>query len=86
MLRPGSRFAVSDIERWITSARRECLDRMLITGERHLRLVLLRVRVSLQFAPAPTDAIAEPTRSTRTSTGRRNMPRIEFGRTNPKLP
>ena len=26
-------------ERWITSARRECLDRMLITGERHLRLV-----------------------------------------------
>ena len=27
-------------ERWITSGRRECLDRMLITGERHLRLVL----------------------------------------------
>jgi putative transposase len=27
-------------ERWISSARRECLDRMLITGERHLRLVL----------------------------------------------
>ena len=27
-------------ERWIPSARRECLDRMLITGERHLRLVL----------------------------------------------
>ena len=27
-------------ERWIASARRECLDRMLITGERHLRLVL----------------------------------------------
>lgn len=26
-------------ERWIASARRECLDRMLITGERHLRLV-----------------------------------------------
>lgn len=25
-------------ERWIASARRECLDRMLITGERHLRL------------------------------------------------
>jgi hypothetical protein len=22
-------------ERWIASARRECLDRMLITGERH---------------------------------------------------
>jgi transposase InsO family protein len=27
-------------ERWIFSARRECLDRMLIIGERHLRLVL----------------------------------------------
>jgi transposase len=26
--------------RWIASARRECLDRILITGERHLRLVL----------------------------------------------
>jgi putative transposase len=27
-------------ERWVSSARRECLDRMLITGPRHLRLVL----------------------------------------------
>jgi transposase InsO family protein len=27
-------------ERWIASAHRECLDRMLVTGERHLRLVL----------------------------------------------
>ena len=27
--------------RWVASARRECLDRMLITGERHLRLVLV---------------------------------------------
>lgn len=27
-------------ERWTASARSECLDRMLITGERHLRLVL----------------------------------------------
>jgi putative transposase len=27
-------------ERWIASARRECLDRMLVTGERHLRLIL----------------------------------------------
>jgi len=27
-------------ERWVASARRECLDRMLITGERHLRLAL----------------------------------------------
>jgi putative transposase len=27
-------------ERWIASARRECLDRMLITSERHMWLVL----------------------------------------------
>jgi transposase InsO family protein len=27
-------------ERWIGSARRECLDRMLVSGERHLRLLL----------------------------------------------
>ena len=27
-------------ERWVDSARRECLDRILITGGRHLRLVL----------------------------------------------
>jgi putative transposase len=32
--------ANSIAERWISSARRECLDRMLTTGERHLRLVL----------------------------------------------
>jgi putative transposase len=32
--------ADSIAERWISSARREGLDRMLITGERHLRLVL----------------------------------------------
>jgi putative transposase len=42
----GLKFLIRDrdtkftAERWISSARRECLDRMLITGERHLRLVL----------------------------------------------
>ena len=46
-------------ERWIASARRECLDRMLITGERHLRLVLERVRRSLQLAPAAPGTAAE---------------------------
>ena len=30
-------------ERWIASARRECLNRMLITGEWPLRLVLGRL-------------------------------------------
>lgn len=28
------------MEQWVGSARRECLDRVLIIGERHLRLVL----------------------------------------------
>jgi len=37
---PPSPRANAIAERWIASARRECLDRMLITGERHLRLVL----------------------------------------------
>jgi putative transposase len=27
-------------ERWVGSARRECLDRVLVAGERHLRVVL----------------------------------------------
>ena len=37
--RPGAR-ANGIAERWIASARCECLDRVLIPGERHLRLVL----------------------------------------------
>ncbi len=32
--------ATAIAERWISSARRGCPDRMLITSERHLRLVL----------------------------------------------
>ena len=55
-------------ERWIGSARRECLDRMLITGERHLRLVLERVRRSLQLPPAAPDAAAESACRTLAST------------------
>ena len=44
-------------ERGIASARRECLDRMLITGERHLRLVLCEY---VDHSPAAPDAAAKP--------------------------
>ena len=47
-------------ERWIGSARRECLDRMLITGQRHRR--------SLQQPPAAPDAAAESAWRTLAST------------------
>jgi hypothetical protein len=50
---PGDANAIA--ERWIGSARRECPDRMLITGERHLRLIREYDQVAwvTQF-PAPT--------------------------------
>ena len=39
--RTASKDAANAIaERWAASARRECLDRMMITSEGHLRLVL----------------------------------------------
>ena len=47
-------------ERWIASARRECLDPMLITGERHLRLVLCEYVYQRQHPPAAPDAAARP--------------------------
>jgi transposase InsO family protein len=37
---PRSPRANAIAERWVGSARRACLDRMLVAGERHLRLVL----------------------------------------------
>ena len=40
-------------ERWIASARRECVDRILVTGERHLRLVLSEY-VDAFFSGRPT--------------------------------
>ena len=41
LARTASKDAANAIaERWAASARRECLDRMMIMSERHLRLVL----------------------------------------------
>jgi putative transposase len=40
MAQRNSARANAIAERWIGSARRECLDQMLIAGQRHLRLVL----------------------------------------------
>ena len=37
---PRCPWANGYAERWVGSARRECLDQMLIAGERHLRLIL----------------------------------------------
>jgi transposase InsO family protein len=37
---PGSPRTSAYAERWVRTARSEVTDRMLITGERHLRLVL----------------------------------------------
>jgi hypothetical protein len=50
-------------ERWIASARRECLDRMLITGERHLHLVLGEYADHYN-THRRTDAAPEPARRT----------------------
>jgi hypothetical protein len=59
-------------ERWAGSARRECLDRMLVAGERHLRLVpgeytdhcnLHRPHRSLQQVP-PTGRAHPPVEAT----------------------
>ena len=59
-------------ERWIGSGRRECLDRMLITGERHLRLVLGEYVDHYNTHPAPQDTAAECARRARASTRSRH--------------
>ena len=60
-------------ERWIGGARRECLDRMLITSERHLQLVLSEHARPLQHPPTAPGAAAEPARRARTSTRRHDQ-------------
>jgi len=65
----GAPNAAAHIERLIGTLRRECLDRMLIWNERHLRCVLRefiawynhgRVHQGLEGIPDPDPAIADP--------------------------
>ncbi len=74
---PGARIIQAPIrmpranaiaEHWIASARRECLDRMLITGERHLRLALGEYADQLQHPPPAPSTPPEPACRTRAST------------------
>jgi len=65
----GAPNAAAHIERLIGTLRRECLDRMRIWNERHLRHVLTefvawynqgRVQEGLNGIPDPDPALAEP--------------------------
>ncbi|MHB1519465.1 MAG: hypothetical protein ACYCVN_14640 [Acidimicrobiales bacterium] len=46
----------------IDTIRRDCLDRVLILGRRHLAAVLVRVRRALQRAPVPQPTTARRSR------------------------
>ena len=48
-------------ERWVGTARRECTDRIIITGERHLVAVLDEYTARLQHTPAAQIAAAATT-------------------------
>ena len=61
-------------ERWIASARRECTDRILIAGRRHLHHILSEYR-SLQHPPAAP--------GTQPATTRRQDPQRASGRQHP---
>ena len=54
-------------ERWIRTARTECTDRLLITGERHLRTVLNQYAEHYNAGRAHRSLAYEPLTTTRTS-------------------
>ena len=56
-------------ERWIGSSRREATDRILITGERHLRLVIREYaeHYNRHRPPIPRTTGTEPTHRARTT-------------------
>ncbi len=54
--------ANASCERWIASTRRECTDRILITGRRHPPPRSQRIRRSLQHPPPAPDPQPETTR------------------------
>jgi hypothetical protein len=51
-------------ERWISSARREYLDRMLITSERHLRLITFIARTGCCAKDRPLGVSVRPAAGT----------------------
>ncbi|MEV0563661.1 hypothetical protein [Dactylosporangium sp. NPDC050588] len=56
-------------ERWVGTVRRECTDRILIAGERHLSSVLTRAHRALQQPPATS--ITRTTTTQPTTAGHR---------------
>ena len=61
-------------ERFIGTLRRECLDHLLITGPRHLDIVLREYAAALQRAPTSPITRSTPTRGRHSATFRRNRP------------
>ena len=71
--------ANAHLERWAGSVRRECLDRILVFGQRQLTHVLRGLYTSLQQASSPSRAFPATARPGRHSRGaRRPRPALCF--------